>query len=145
MRRPLTLIAFVFSTVFLALDLILEILSVPALVELFSHIEDRRYLPIIAITVLLLGLVVANLVLNSICISKWCKSIEKYASEKGFIIATIIMNFTFLFVNFLLIFVSGQAMSLMQVVLLIVLTITCSFALIDMAREKERIRAYKNK
>ena len=140
MKRPMTLIAFILSTVFLGIDTILELISIPTLIQIINSGYASAMGGIIALTIILLAFIILALVFNAICIAKWNKSVGAFAGTKGFIITTIVFNF--IIVGLILIsWIVNGAIAPMPIIILLVLIATNVLVLIDLNKEKARVQA----
>ncbi len=139
MKRPMTLVAFILSTVFLGIDTILELISIPALIQIISSGYGSAMGGVIAITIILIAFIIVALVFNAICIPKWSASVGEYAGKRGFIITTVVLNF--IIVLLMIISMAIGAITVMAVLLLLVLTATNVLVLIDLNMEKARVQA----
>ena len=140
MKRPMTLVAFILSTVFLGIDTILELVSIPALIQVINSGYGSAMGGVIAITIILLAFIILALIFNAICIPKWNKSVGAFAGTKGFIITTIVFNFIIVGLILISLIITGAIVP-MSIIILLVLTATNVLVLIDLNMEKARVQA----
>ena len=140
MKRPMTLIAFILSTVFLGIDTILELISIPMWIQIINSGYGSAMGGVIALAIILLAFIILALVFNAICIAKWNKSVGAFAGTKGFIITTIVFNFIIVGLILISLIVNG-AIAPMPIIMLLVLIATNVLVLIDLNMEKARVQA----
>ena len=139
MKRPLTLVGFILATVFLGIDTILELISLPTLLNVINSGYASSAMGVIILTFVLIVFIILALIFNIICIPKWSLSVGAFAGKKGFIITTIVFNF--IIVGLVLISFIIGAITVMAILLLLTLTTANILILVDMAAEKNRVIA----
>lgn len=141
MKRPMTLTAFIISTVLLGIDLILELISLPAVFALFGLAEGDVMVAVVAIVMLLvIALVVVSLVFNSISISAWNKSVAEFPKKKGKVVTAVVLNFV-LVALLIISAIMSSSITVMPVLLILGLVATNVLALVDLSLEKKRVDA----
>lgn len=139
MKRTLALIGFIVATVFLGIDMILELLSLPALIQLLEYANGGTALVFVIITFILLALIMVALVFNALCIRTWDKPVDVFASKKGFIIGTVVLNFIIALLMLFFMIYTG-VIGAMQVILFVSLIASNALILIDFTNEHKRVQ-----
>lgn len=142
MKRPMTLVGFIVASVFLSIDAILELVSLPAFFDIIASGYASQIIDIIVLTFISLTLIILALIFNIICIPKWSCTAVEYADKKGFMITTIVFNFAIILIMFISIIRNlsyGAYVPVMALLLIMALTATNVLVLIDRSLEKKRV------
>ena len=129
MKRPLSLVGFIVATAVLGIDLMFEFIGLAVLLGLGGFLW-------VFIGLIGIAFVIVALVFNAISISSWNKKPENY--KKGFVLATVIINFAL--VLFLIIGLAlGSTAILMSILLIHALVATNVLVLIDLSKANKEI------
>ena len=139
MKRPMTLVAFIISTVFLGIDALLELIGLIEIINVAINWGASSLATSIIISILLFGVIVVAIVFNAISISAWNKNKDGFKKKKSKIITAIVFNFiVILFALIALIVGKGSSVAFF-VLILFALVATNVLAFVDMGIEKNRI------
>lgn len=145
MKRPMTLVAFIISTVFLGIDALLELIGLIEIINIAINWGAGSSLATsIIISILLFGVIVVAIVFNAISISAWNKNKDGFKKKKSKIITAIVFNFiVILFALIALIVGKGSSVAFF-VLILFALVATNVLAFVDLGIEKNRIEKSDN-
>lgn len=144
MKRPMTLVAFIISTVFLGIEALLELIALIETINVAIKWGASSLTTSIIISILLYGVVVVAIVFNAISISAWNKNKEGFKKKKSKIITAIVFNFIVVLFALISLIVGASAPVAFLVLIFLALVATNVLAFVDLGIEKNRIEKSDN-
>lgn len=123
MKRTLTLVGFIISTVFLGIDAVLELIGLPLVFALFTE-PALIFVAVIALATI--ALVIVSLVFNIIGITAY----KNYDKRKKSVKTAIVLNF--ILVGLLLVSMIMGSFAIMSILLVLALVAANVLAIIDL-------------
>ena len=138
MKRPMTLVAFIISTVFLGIDAVVDLLAILNYVDIVTRWGGNLLITSLIISILLFSVVVVAIIFNAMSISAWNKNKERFKKKKSQIITAIVFNFIVILFALITLIVTATPVAFF-VLILFALVATNVLAFVDMGIEKNRI------
>lgn len=139
-KRPMTLIASILSTVFLSIAFVLEVVALGVLIDAFNQAGVVIPATYIVIVVLDFIVITISLVFNIFNIPCWNYTAEKFRKSAKLYITTICLTFFVALLDIISLSISG--VSVWGIFNLIAMLASGTLYIIDISLENKRIKKY---
>lgn len=139
MKRVMTLVGFIISTVLLGIYSLIQLIGIAAIIDALSAVGAEGSATLAIVLIITIALCVLALVFNAIAITAWKKDAAGYKKKKGMVITAIVFNF--ILILFLIIGMASGVVGVLDILLLIALIAANVLAFVDMGLEKKRVAA----